>query len=31
MNIEGLIDDLCLDELFEMDCMLEEFWDKLQT
>ena len=31
VNIEGLIDDLYLDELCEMDCMLEEDWDKFQT
>ena len=31
VDIEGLIDDLCLDELAEIDCMLEEFWDKFQT
>ena len=31
INVEGLIDDLCLDELCEVDCMLEEFWDKFQT
>ena len=30
-NIEGLIDELCLNELCEMDCMLEEFWNKFQT
>ena len=30
-NIEGLIDELCLSELYEMDCMLEEFWNKFQT
>ena len=30
-NIEGLIDELCLNELCEMECMLEEFWNKFQA
>ena len=30
-NTEGIIDKLCLNELCEMDCMLEEFWNKFQT
>ena len=30
-NIKGLIDELCLNELCEMDCRVEEFWNKFQT